>query len=284
MSAAWLVLLGLFPTVPAITNGGEGRELPLPPAVVTEDPVPRLDDAAQQLRYAARIRLSLSAVRGPERAARRARAVRAYRAVPRHHPKEREAVAEAWFRIGELERAGRASRRALEAFRQARDSGARTDFVPRAALEIGHLHRRAKAYGKALDTYERVLAERDYDARYRELATFWTGRVFLELKRTEDARRVFRRLADSSEDPLMRIRGYDELVLLEIETGDLEWAAGILEQCRKSVERRSLEQTEVGRRVRDALSRMRCRKRLKRAVRERAKQREESANQVRHGP
>ena len=278
MTAAWWIVLGL------VVGAGDAPEVPLPVEVEEQEHVPRFEDAALQLRHASRIRLSLAGTRGPGRAERRARAVRAYRAVPRYHPDRREAVAEAWFRIGELERAGGRSRAALEAFRRARDGGARTDFVPRAALEIGHLHRRGKRYGRALDTYERVAAERDHDTRYRELATFWTGRVFLKLERREDAERVFRRLADSSADPLMRIRGFDELVLVQVDAGDLEWAAGILEQCRKSVERRSLEQTEVGRRVRDALSRMRCRKRLKRAVRERAQRANERAQEHHDAP
>jgi tetratricopeptide (TPR) repeat protein len=231
--------------------------------------VERLQSPTLQLAHAARLRRAVRKVRGEARVAARETAAEAYEAVAEYHPKASLECAEALFRAAELRRTQDRHERACELFERAARASRVSPFRVRSWLELGHVQRRQGQYPEALSSYEKAIRERSGAARYRDLGLFWKARVVLELGREPEARRILRELTEAAEDPVLRIRGYDELVLLAIDTGDLEWAAGVLEQCRQALAGPLAQETHVGRRVRSAFRRMRCRKRLRDAVEKR---------------
>jgi tetratricopeptide (TPR) repeat protein len=206
---------------------------------------------------------------GAARAAARAAAVEAYRAVRVRFPDERTAAAEAAFRAGELLRAGGGVEEALREFESARGLGAGTPFRARAELEIGHLHRRGGRVREALDAYLVVRADASAARSYRDEAGLWAGKAWRELGHARDARRAWMGIARGAEDPLDRVRAYDLLALDLVDSGDLEGAAGVLHRCRLALEDVALEETRLGERVRRALESMRALDRLARAIQRR---------------
>jgi tetratricopeptide (TPR) repeat protein len=229
----------------------------------------KLATVEAQLEAAARLQRDMNGTRGDERGAARERTVEAYRSVLRHWPEARAACAEAGFRAGELLRAARRDAEALEAFGQAAARGGR--FGTRAVLEIGHVHRRAGRWSQALERYLELAQDDLADAGTRDDASLWAGRVHALEGRTEDARRVWRTLTRTAQDPVDRVDAWDELALTWVEAGDLEAAAGVLEQCRAALAELIPEETERGERVRRRLERMRTIAALERAVAERRK-------------
>jgi hypothetical protein len=243
--------------------------------------VPRRENAPAQLAHALQCKLELRGRSGAARREARSRAVAAYLAVPSYFPAERMIAAEACFRAGELLRAGGETRRALAEFARAGRFGRGTTFDDRAGIEIGHIHRREREWMAALSAYEEVLARADTWPCYRDRATWWAGRVHMELGRPRDASRCWERVAREGASPLIRIRAFDSWAQRSIDESDLEGAAGILALCRSSLRDVGLEETELGERVRGAMERMHSVTRLARAIEERARRLKEGAEQAR---
>jgi len=235
--------------------------------------VERQETAREQLTYAAQLRQLHQSAHGKAREAAREATVKAYEAVHEYYPRALEEGAEAYFRAGELQRAAGELKEALRLFEAATRVSPSTAVCARAMLQCGHVQRRLSAFRKALASYEKVMRDKHAAPKYRDRATFWKARVFLLMHREEDARRVFRGLVNATEDPLTVVRVYDELVLSAVREGDLEWAAGIIEECRSVLEDPLREETDLGRRVRNAFRHMRCRARLKEAIIERRRAR-----------
>jgi tetratricopeptide (TPR) repeat protein len=230
-------------------------------AVAAEDAaesVPRQKTAAAQLRYAAEQRFARRASKGGLR-----HAIAAYRAVRRYFPGERAIAAEGAFRAGEMLRALGETEAARAEFLAAEDIGCATPFRARARLEIGHLDRRAGRLASALDAFLAVTADCDAERRWRDEAALWTGRVYAELSRTDDARRWWRQVAESGGDDLARIRAFDAWAASYAETGDVEAAAGVLAACHRAFGSVAAEETERGSRVRRALESMGCLRRMR---------------------
>jgi hypothetical protein len=210
----------------------------------------------------------------PEAQAReRAQAVEDYRAIRRRFPLAREECAEAAFRAAELLRGMGDLPGARRELLVASDQPAGVVYRYRALLELGHWDRRERAYESAL----RHLASLERDAlapiQLRDEASYWIGSIECAQGRLADARRTWKRLAEHGEDPLDRIRAYDRIAQLAIDEGDLEAAAGLLDQCRNALLPIAEEQTRTGERVRLALAAMRALEELPRAVERRARQR-----------
>ena len=235
--------------------------------------VERLATATLQLEHARGLKVAMRGTEGAAREEARRAAVAAYRAVRTHHPTARSVAAEAAYRAGELLRAGGQADGALDEFQEARDRGAGTAYRARASLEIGHLHRRARRTEPALDAYLGVAMDTTTCPCRRDEALLWAGRVWADGGRDADARRVFQRVAEEGEDPLDRVRAYDELGLLHLERGDPEAAAGVLDVCRLALSEVALERTRTGERVRDAMARMRVVDALQRVARARERAR-----------
>jgi tetratricopeptide (TPR) repeat protein len=233
--------------------------------------VARQPSAEAQLAHARRCKQALRDSSGAERERRRRVAVAAYLAVERFWPRDRQRVAEATFRAGELLRSGGDDAAALPVFERARITGRGTDMGVRAALEIGHLLRRAREDARALATYLDVWTEERAARERRDEAALWAGRVLARDGRLEEARSFWTRLARDARDPVTRIAAWDELALAHVDEGDLEAAAGELAACRDALHDVAQEETRLGRRVQSALVNMRVIGRLERAVEARAR-------------
>jgi tetratricopeptide (TPR) repeat protein len=253
----------------ALSARASAQDGDAPPRAL-ETSVPRMDTAAAQLAHARRIKRTMSERPEEDRAFWRVLAVEAYRAVRAYHPGAAAACAEASFRAGELLRAAGEADAAQEEFERARAAGAGTPFRARAALEIGHLHRRAGRSREALDLYLAVAGDGRAAAAHRDDAWLWAGRVWSDEGRVPDARRAWEGVARGGQDPLDRVLAFDWLALSWLEAGDLEAAAGVLDRCRVALSPLALEETELGERVRNALLRMRVVTSLQSAIERRA--------------
>lgn len=238
-------------------------------AVSDAPSIPKLETAKAQLEHAASLKKAMRGLEGEARDRARSEAVAAYRSVREYFGGDANASAEAAYRAGELLRSADDTAGALAEFTIARDRGAGTDFRVRAMLEIGHLERRAKRMQQAIAAYETVVADETASARQKDEASLWVGRVYADLERLADARRVWQRVADKGDDPLDRIRAYDLMTSALVDAGDLEGAAGTLERCREALAEVAQEESKLGERVRSALSAMRCVDELARAVEKR---------------
>jgi tetratricopeptide (TPR) repeat protein len=244
---------------------------------------PKKDSAEAQLKYAQTLRQALRGAEGEARGVARKAAIAAYRALREYFPDDAPACAEAAFRASELLRAENEREAALAELVIARDRGAGTPFHGRALLEIGHVQRRAQNFQEALVAYEAVLSDTNTTQRQKDDASLWAGHVYASLKRPDDARRAWQRVADGAEDPIDRIKAYDCMAQAAIEKGDLDGAAALLEHCREALSEAASEETRLGDRVRNALSGMRAHDDLQRALdkRERAlEKREPAKNEV----
>ncbi|MBI5365026.1 MAG: hypothetical protein HZA53_17745 [Planctomycetes bacterium] len=235
--------------------------------------VPKLGTAEEQLRYAVGLKSALRGVDGDARRDGRLEAVRAYRAVREYFPGDVGAASEAAFRAAELLRGAGDPAAALVEFGWVREHGGESPFRVRAALEVGHLERRARRPQQALVAYESVFSDNAASKRQKDDASLWIGTVCSDLERFDDARRAWQRVAEAGEDPLDRVRAFDELALLAVAKGDLEAAAGILERCRAALDDAASEETKLGERVRSALAGLRAHDMLQRAVGERERAR-----------
>jgi len=253
----------LLYSVPAAAGGGPGNRPAAegqrdPPPALEPRGVPHLASVPAQLAYARRAKAAMTGTEGRERMRRRWDAARAFVAVRSYFPGEPCAGAEATFRAAELLRGGGDLEQALRELGLARDLCTAGPFHARGVLEIGHLQRRLGRAREALDAYEELYAGDGVPRAVRDEATLWAGRVHQQAGRTEEARRLWERAAREAEDPVQRVRAYDELALVLIERGDLEGAAGMLERSRRALHEVAQERTPLGERVRGALGRMRA--------------------------
>jgi tetratricopeptide (TPR) repeat protein len=220
--------------------------------------LPRFGTAREQLAFAERQRAGLREVPGARLAAERRRVALCYAAVRVHFLGARATAAEASFRAAEHWRCIGESARALAELEQARRLGEGNEISARAGLEIGHIERRRRLWSRALDRYLEVASDANASARWRDEAALWAGKTYASMGELDDARRRFVHLAATSLDPLTRIRAYDEWALTFLVHDDVEAAMGALARCREALAEPARELTELGDRVRRALSRMRC--------------------------
>ena len=251
------------------TEGGEVGQGTGDPSS-SPDGAPRMVSAAGQLAYARGLKRSMAGHRGEDLARRRDLAIEAYRAVRVFHPEAKSLGAEAAFRAGELLRAADRSPEALREFTRAASLGRKTPFLARARLEAGHIHRREGRRETALHAYLEVAADSLAAAEHRDDAWLWAGCMWQELGRRKEARRAWRSVAGGAASPMDRILAFDHLVQSWIDVGDLEAAAGVLDECIAALSELALEETHAGNRVRKALSRMGSVSALQRAIERRA--------------
>ncbi|MBL8862483.1 MAG: hypothetical protein JNK02_10790 [Planctomycetes bacterium] len=228
--------------------------------------VERRESARAQLEQADLLRRALRSAPEAGRAAARLRVAEAYRAVREHFPGDAAACAEAAFRRAELLRQAAELETARAEYAIARERGAGTPWRVRAALELGHLERRAGRRPQALGAYEAVIADAAASPGQRDEAALASARVLAELGRSADAIRVWSRVADHGDDPLDRIRAHDAWAGELLERGDLEGSAGVLARCREALADAAQEESRLGERVRAALASMRTIEELARAV------------------
>lgn len=251
----------------------DGAPAPPPsrPGPAAEERLPKLDTAEAELARAGAWKRRARTLRGGERLRALASAVEAYRAASRHWNDRPLVAAESAFRAGEVLRALERDAEARAEFETSRTVGRDTSFAARAGLELGHLARRAGDVEGARDAYLRVARDERCERRYRDDAALWASRMEHELGRSDVARLGFESLARTAESVLDRIEAYDEWCASFVDVGDLEAAAGVLALCREASNDLALEETPLGERVRNALTRMHSIRRLEQAVRARQK-------------
>ncbi len=235
--------------------------------------VPKLETARAQLEHADQLRRGLRGLEEEARAGARKLAIEAYQAVREHFAADAPACAEAAYRAAELLRQTGDLDAARAAFGVARARGHGTPWRVRAAMENGHLERRAKRNVEALACYEAVMADDAAGVRQRDEAALAAGRCLSDLERSDDAVRVWRRVAEGGDDPLDRVRAFDLWAQELIGRKDLEGAAGVLASCRTALEPAAAEESRLGERVRAALDSMRAHDELARAVERRERDR-----------
>jgi tetratricopeptide (TPR) repeat protein len=215
------------------------------------------------------LRSEARASEGRARLELRERAVGVYRSVRVRFPGELEDAAQAAYRAGELLRADGDEPGARTEFSAARELAPDGALAARAAMELGHIERRAGLLAEALALYQGVAAGAATPPAERDRARLWVGRCQHALERFAEARATLEALAREARDPCLRVAAHDERALVWIAEGDLEAAAGELELCRRALRARAEERTPAGERVRSALRGMRAVARLARAVAER---------------
>ena len=114
--------------------------------------------------------------------------------------------------------------------------------------------------------YLGVASDRSSADGHRDDARLWAGSSYRDLGRVDDARRLWRDVANEARDPFDRILAFDHLGLLWIDEGDLAAAAGTLHQCLLRHGELASEETKLGERVRKSLQRMRVVEALQRKV------------------
>ncbi|MFT6040639.1 MAG: tetratricopeptide (TPR) repeat protein [Gammaproteobacteria bacterium] len=220
-------------------------------------PVLMADTADRALERARAKKQALQGERGESLTKLRAEAVAAYVRVHERWPKSGATAAEAAFRAGELLRAGQEPQLAIEQFLIATKLNNPGEFAARSLYEIGHVQRREGNIEPALAAFEQLVASGPVDAHLRDMSSVWYAKVLAEAGQLPDAERVLRRLTKTATEPTDRIRAYDELILMVVERGELEGAAGWLAECKHSVRESAGELTAKGQRVTRALERMR---------------------------
>jgi len=237
--------------------------------------VPKLESARAQLDHADGLRRALRGIEPAARADARRRAVEAYGAVRTHFGRDAAACAEAAYRRAELLRQDGDLDAARADFKVARERGTGTPWRVRAALELGHLERRAKRMAEALGAYEAVVADDAAAPGQRDDAALWAASILSELGRGDDAVRTWKRVGEEGDDPLDRIRAFDAWAQHLVVRGDLEGAAGVLERCRERLSDAAQEESRLGERVVAALAAMRAQEDLARAIERRERERAE---------
>jgi tetratricopeptide (TPR) repeat protein len=269
---AWTVL-GLCGAVRA--EAAECRAAEVGRAVesgIADPPVAKQESATAQVALAAGLRRGMRGKQGSERDALRVQVVAAYRAVREHFPNAAAEAAEAALRAAEVLRTMNEWDAARAELVIARDRGQATPWRARAMLELAHLERRTKRFDAALSAYQALVAETQASAGQKDEAMLWSGRMYMELKRPDEAKAAWQKVADGAEDPVDRIRAFDWLALALVDANDLEGAAGTIERCREALSSVAQEETKLGEQVRNALTAMRAHDEIAQAIARRAEQ------------
>lgn len=236
--------------------------------------VPRMGSPSKQLEHARRLKNARRGRPPEERARSAADAIAAFRAVRRHFPWATRLGSEAAFRGGELLSATGRTAEALAEFEFAIRSGDGTPFRARAGLASGRLHRRRGDLDAAYAAFVDVAASPDTSHARCYEAWIWIGRVRAEAGLPEEARIAWREVTRHARDPLDRIEAYDFIGLTWLDRGDLEAAAGVLNECLRRHSEPALEATRTGARVRLSLARMRLVRRLRSEIEARLRSRQ----------
>lgn len=223
---------------------------------------PKQVDAKAQLKHAAAVKKGVRGLKGEERRAKLKDVAEAYSAVARYFPESAAEVAEAHFRVGEIRRTIGDREGALVSFEKTLESKGNRKFSARAALEIGHLHRRAKKLPESVVAYLRAAREFADQADPRDEGLLWAGKVKLSLKEADAARGFWKEVAEKGADPLDQIKAWDLIASSLLAEGKPAEAGAAVEQCQHALAQAASEPTNRGARVKKALERMKSVKKL----------------------
>lgn len=224
------------------------------------------EGARAALARADELRLGLRSVPAERRAAQRAAAIEAYRAILREHPREHAVVAEAAVRAARLVADEGRLDEALLLYELAAKRGADSGWRSRALLEAAHELRRAGLDERAEAAYLLAAGAAQVVGGDRDEALDWAARLAAKRGAVVAAREAWRRLVRDSADPLRRIEAWDRLASQWLDGGDIEAAAGELHAARVAFAACFDAQDELSRRIVDALEGMRALRRAERMV------------------
>ena len=203
------------------------------------------------------------------------RAVLAYRAVNNYWPGVGALQSEAAYREGELWLRLEQPGDAVGAFQVCIDAcqttpdggGQELEFAARARLQLGHIHRRASRFGKAIHSYGLVAQQEFATRRHLNDALEWQGRCWMELAQWSLAEQAFTRWAAQAENQLEQVRAVDRQAQALIAAGKITKAEVLLSELQSKLRAASLEPTPEARQLFEALGRIRAEVQL-RAVRQ----------------
>jgi len=245
----------------ALTAAGVAASAPAPAQSAGGARVEREADAKAQLKKADEARRAVKGT-GAERRALTEKAEEAYGAVLSLFPDAKAEGALASFRMGELRRRLGKVDGARESFAKVISIGADRKLSARAVLETGHLYRRSKELGKALEAYRRTATEFADEAGTRDDALYWVGTIHEQAKEHSKAREAWRAVAERGADPVDRVRAFDRVALSFLKEGMREDATKTVEAARAALADAAAEPSALGARVKKALERLRAVKAL----------------------
>ena len=223
--------------------------------------------AVQRLKEAWSLRRTSFKKKGEEKRKILLETVDRYRSVMQEFPEAKAACAEASFRAGEIYRSLKMTEEAKGAFEGVLRYDTHGPFAARALLELGHIHRRAKAWDPALAFYRRVIAQCPKERDRCADAFTWTGKVLLRKKAYEKARKVLVEFADKfPEFPEDAIRNIDLAAASLLQEGRQAEAQALVEKWRAHFEAMLGKDERMDRRLERALERMKTPERLREAV------------------
>ena len=212
--------------------------------------------AESALAEAKAVKFAARGTKGEARLAALKKACRAFESVAEEWPQEGKITAEAAFRAAEIHRTMGNPGLARGQFEVSFDAGRGTLFAPRALIEVAHLERRAKKLEKALAMYERASTLEETPQRYQNDCREWIGKVYLNLKKWDQAMGSFDSWKDHAENPVEAIQAVDLKAKAQILAGHFEEALDTLHQIQLENAVLVGEPTKEAVKVAQALERM----------------------------
>jgi len=225
--------------------------------------VAKVESVEAQMEVAKQRKSEARGLKGIARIEQMKAAANAFQAVARFWPKEKEVVAEACFRRGEILRSMGEAGAARGAFEEAAEAErAGKDFTVRAYLELGHLCRRAFEHEDALVFYRKARDCKKVSLRYNNDGREWITRLALEIFAWKEARLAARDWEKHAEVPVEEVKARDLQILAMLGEGDWRKAEKELAKLKKSMRRLASAPTREGAQLKKALEEMKALKAL----------------------
>jgi len=187
-----------------------------------------------------------------------------YQIVLEKFGKQKDACAEAAFRIGEIERSLGDAQDAREAFEKVLAFGAeQPTFAARAQLELGHIARRADQTDQAIALYQKLLEQYSAQETQAVAALTWIGKLEDRRGQSDKAREIWLSLADRfPSQPVPAIRAADLAALSALKSDDLQTARQIMQSTQERFSEDNQDQAWWSPAVEEALGKMKAARKL----------------------
>lgn len=219
----------------------------------------KAESVEAQMSTAQHLKAKVRGLRGVPKLTQMQEAADAFQAVARYWPREKEIVAEACFRRGEILRSMGEAGAARGAFEESAAVGSKgLDFTVRSYLELGHLCRRAFEHEDALAFYRKARDCKKVSLRYNNDGREWLTRMLLEIFSWKEARLAARDWEKHAEGPVEEVKARDLQILALLGSGEWRKAEKELEKLHKSMKRMASAPTREGKRLQKALEGMKA--------------------------
>ena len=187
-----------------------------------------------------------------------------YRSLLRDFAECKTECSEACFRMGEIYRSLKMTDEAVREFERTFTFDPSGVFAARSLKEIGHVHRRAKNYEKAIAFYQRVLDECPDQREQCADAYTWIGKVHLKMKQYDEAGALFIGFVEKfPEFPDDALRSIDLAAGALLDQGKRQEAADLLNHWRQHFESLMGRDKRLDKKIEKALEGMKTPERLK---------------------